>query len=134
MKAYSLDLRQKILEIYKKEKISQRQLAKRFGVSKSFVQSLLRRYRKEGTVAKKPHGGGKPRLLTSTQIEQLRQLVTDNKDATLDELCELLYQKIQVKVSRSTMGRILQQMNLKRKKKPSTPVNTTLGVGIEILV
>jgi transposase len=29
MKAYSIDLRQKIIDVYEKEKISQRQLAKR---------------------------------------------------------------------------------------------------------
>ncbi|MCX7595236.1 MAG: transposase [Fischerella sp.] len=118
MKAYSLDLRQKIIDIYNTEQISQRQLAKRFGVSKSFVQTLLRRYRKEGTIARKPHAGGKPRLLTSVHLEQLRHLVTENKHATLEELCELLYQKTQAKVSRSTMGRTLQEMNLVRKKKP----------------
>jgi transposase len=116
MKPYSLDLRQKIIEIYEKERISQRQLAKRFGVSKSFIQTLLKRYQKEGTIAKKPHGGGKPRLLTEEQLELLRQLAIENKNATLEELCEILYQKIQIRVSRSTMGRILQQMNLKRKK------------------
>ncbi|MEM6612472.1 MAG: transposase, partial [Cyanobacteria bacterium P01_C01_bin.72] len=30
MKAYSLDLRQKIIDVHNKEKISQRQLARRF--------------------------------------------------------------------------------------------------------
>ncbi len=33
MKAYSLDLRQKIIETYETENISQRQLAKRFRVA-----------------------------------------------------------------------------------------------------
>ena len=37
MKAYSLDLRQKIVDVYQSESISQRQLAQRFGVAKSFV-------------------------------------------------------------------------------------------------
>ncbi len=33
MKAYSLDFRQKIIDVYNKEEISQRQLAKRFDVA-----------------------------------------------------------------------------------------------------
>ena len=39
----------------------------------------------------------------------------------------LLYQQTQVFVSRSTMGRILQVMNLTRKKKLSMPVNKTVS-------
>ena len=37
MKACSLDFRQKIVDVYKQEELSQRQLAKRFGVAKSFT-------------------------------------------------------------------------------------------------
>jgi len=38
MKAYSLDFRQKILDTYKTGGISQRQLAKRFCVTLSFIE------------------------------------------------------------------------------------------------
>ncbi len=41
MKAYSLDLRQKIIDVYLNEEISQRQLAKRFRVATSFIIKLL---------------------------------------------------------------------------------------------
>jgi transposase len=37
MKAYFTDFRQKILEVYENEQISQRQLAKRFRVALSFI-------------------------------------------------------------------------------------------------
>ena len=39
MKAYSLDLRQKIIDVYEQEEISQRQLAKRFSDYHSFKES-----------------------------------------------------------------------------------------------
>lgn len=42
MQPYSLDLRQKILEVYEQEKISIRKVAQRFHVAKSFVQKLLK--------------------------------------------------------------------------------------------
>ena len=42
MKAYSLDLRQKILRAYDQPLGSQRALAALFGVSQSFVEKLLR--------------------------------------------------------------------------------------------
>jgi len=44
MKAYSTDL-QKIIDVYGKEQISQRQLAKRFDVALSFIVKLLKQYR-----------------------------------------------------------------------------------------
>jgi transposase len=37
MKAYSLDLRQKVIDAYNYKEGSQRQLAKRFSVSLSFI-------------------------------------------------------------------------------------------------
>jgi transposase len=40
MKAYSLDLRQKIIDIYENESISQRHLPQRFPVSLSFIVKL----------------------------------------------------------------------------------------------
>lgn len=58
MKAYSLDLRQKIIDVYEQEEISQRQLAKRFNVALSFVVKLLKQYRATGKITPKPFAGG----------------------------------------------------------------------------
>lgn len=116
MKAYSTDLRQKVVEAYNNQEGSQRQLAKRFRVSISFVQSLLQRYRQVGTVEPKTHGGGNPPKLSPKQIEVVEQLVAEDNDATLKELCLLLEQRTQVKVSRATMGRIVLRLKLTRKK------------------
>ena len=54
MKPYSLDLRQKVVETYEAGGISQRQLAKTFRVTASFVQDLLKQKRESGTIAPKP--------------------------------------------------------------------------------
>lgn len=116
MRAYSIDLRQKIINTYHKEPISQRQLAKRFRVSLSFVQSLLKRYRIDGTMEPRPHGGGQSPKLTPQQLATVAELVAQKNDATLEELCDQLYQKTQIQVSRSTMGRLVQKLNLTRKK------------------
>lgn len=51
MKAYSLDLRQKIVDTYLEGGISQRQLAKRFKVALSFIEKLLKQYRENGSIA-----------------------------------------------------------------------------------
>ena len=54
MKAYSNDLRKKIIEAYQKKEGSLRKLAKRFSVSLSFVWRLIKRFRKSGRVTTYP--------------------------------------------------------------------------------
>ncbi|MEH2184022.1 helix-turn-helix domain-containing protein [Nostoc sp.] len=127
MKAYSTDLREKVINAYNNQEGSQRELAKRFSVSLSFVQSLLRRYRSSGTVEAKPHGGGQSAKLNSEQIALVMLLVEEDNDAILVELCERLQQRAGVKISRATMGRITQKLNLTRKKKQYIPVSDTLS-------
>jgi putative transposase len=55
MRAYSTDLRQKIIDAYNSEG-SFRNIAKRFSVSRSFVQKLVERYQDTGLVSALPHG------------------------------------------------------------------------------
>lgn len=117
MKAYSNDLRQKILEAYFKGEGSIRQVAKRFSVSKSFVEKILKRYRETGKIAALPRGGKVPAKLTTEQMLLVAQLVEEDNDATLEELCKRLNEKIQVRVSRATMGRVVVKLKLTRKKK-----------------
>ena len=120
MKAYSLDLRQKIIDAYTNHEGSIRQVAQRFKVAKSFVQKLLKRYREEGTLEAKAHGGGFASKLTQ-HLEVVQQLVAEDNDATLAELCKALEQRSGVRVSQSTLCRELQQLKLTRKKSPSMP-------------
>jgi transposase len=116
MKAYSVDLRQKIMDAYNEQEGSQRQLAKRFRVSLSFIENLLKRYRSEGTVEPRAHGGGQLAKLNPEQEAVLATLVEENNDAILVELCDQLEQRVDVRISRATMGRYVQKLKLTRKK------------------
>ena len=58
MQSYSLDLRQKIIDVYEREEISQRQLARRLDVALSFIVKLLRQYRNTGNISPLPFNGG----------------------------------------------------------------------------
>ena len=82
MKPYSQDFRTKIIENQQKTNESIQQIANRFGVSYSFVGSLLKRYEAYSSVEPKPHGGGKPPKINSQQIEILSQLIEEDNDAT----------------------------------------------------
>ena len=110
MKPYSKNLRQKIIDTYLEEPGSIRQIAQRFKVSKSFVQKILKQYRETGTVAPLAHRGGKSPKLNSKQINLVAELVKQNNKVTLQQLCNMLESKTGVKVSRSTMSRIVRQL------------------------
>lgn len=124
MKAYSTDLRQKIIETYENERISQRQLAQRFRVTLSFIVKLLKQYRETGELAPKT-SPGRPRELDEAQMQGVQAFVEANPDLTLDELRAEVAQQYGVTVSRSTMCRVMKRLQFtrkKKKKKPFTPV------------
>lgn len=99
------------------EKTSVAKTAERFNVSYSFVWKLLNRYQETGKVEPLRHSGGAKPKLSPEQVAFVAQLVEQDNDATLEELCERLNETIGVKVSRATMGRVVQQLQLTRKKK-----------------
>ena len=132
MKAYSLDFRQKIIQVYENEAISQRQLAQRFCVALSFIQKLLKQYRETGKIAAKPFAGGVKLKLTSEQLVILAELIEANNDATLEELTHLFQEKTGVAISRATMGRMTQRLKMTVKKKPSTPAKKQVSESSEL--
>ncbi len=94
-----------------------RKLAKRFYVSKSFVQKLLKQDQQTGDIKPKPQGGNVPPKVQGEDLVTLIEIIEDNNDATLSELCELLEQKTKIRVSRATMGRISHDLDYTVKKK-----------------
>jgi transposase len=116
MKPYSLDLRQKIVERYQEGNISQRELARQFRVALSFIETLLKRYRETGSVAPKVRTQQTPTKLNPEQLKGLEQLVEAQNDATLEELRDRLAEQTGVRVSCTTINRMLAKLNLSVKK------------------
>ena len=86
MRPYSLDLRERILAAVDHQDGSIRWIARIFRVSTSFIVRLLQRRRAAGTVAPKPHRGGRPPALGPGDLERLAALVRKQPDATLEQL------------------------------------------------
>jgi transposase len=121
MSAYSRDLREKIVNACARQLGSQRAIAALFGVSRSFVEKLLHRYRTSGELGPKPHAGGQKPRLEAAARPALRRLVQAHPDATLEELCTHLAAETGLRVSVPTMCRVLQRLRLPRKKSRSRP-------------
>ncbi len=116
MKAYSLDLRRKIVESYDRGDKTQSAVAESFGVSLSFIEKLLRRRRITGDIVPLPHGGGMKPRLDKDAVAILRLLVKEYPDATLAELCDEVKKQRGIRVSAPTMCTVLKKLDLGRKK------------------
>lgn len=125
MKAYSLDLRQRVVDAYERGEGSLAEVAEFFRVSLFFIKKMLRLYRQGEGLEPKPHGGGAPAALHDSQREVLRAAVEERPDATLKELQQVLASKCRVKVSEATICRELQKLNLPRKKNASSQASAT---------
>lgn len=108
------------MAVYHQGETSQRQLAKRFDVALSFIEKLIKQEKETGSIAPKGHAGGAQPKLMPEHKQVVADLVTANRDATLVELCDQLEGQVGVRVSRSTMGRIVQQLKLTVKKNISS--------------
>lgn len=117
MKAYSLDLRQKVLAAALKGDRTIREVAELFEVGTSFVNKLLDLHRTGQDLAPRPHGGGYPARLLPHHEKRLRSRVQKDKDATLEELRTHLAEQDGLSVSVSTVSRALIRLDLGRKKK-----------------
>ena len=126
MEAYSLDLRERILLACADDSETREEIAESYGVSRSFVQKLLRRWEEGDSVEARPRGKGpSPSLGEGRWVRKIRQIVSSDSDATLSELCVALAESGGPHVSRSTMCRALRAIGLPLKKSPCTPANGT---------
>ena len=116
MGEYSLDLRQRLVEAVEQGLGTKREIARLFSVSENFLYKLLRQQRQLGHFEPLPHGGGAVAKLDSTARSHLQTLVEADPDATLSELAERLHRRHRIQVSRATICRALQQLDLRRKK------------------
>jgi transposase len=116
MKAYSLDLRQRVLEAALSDKHTIAEVAALFGVGTTFVNKMLSLHRQGQDLAPRPHGGGQKARLSATHHKMLRSEVRRHNDATIAELRAHLADEAGVEVSIPTLGRVLQQLGLGRKK------------------
>ena len=125
MKSYPVEFRQKILDCYYNEPISQRQLAKRFCVTLSFVQKLLKQSRETGDIRPKTYRCGRHLKLTPEQMIVLGKLIEENNDATLAELSKLFLERTGIVLSVATVARIAERLRITRKKTLHPPARET---------
>jgi len=123
--ALSLDLRQRIITAWQNGEGTWRDLAERFGVGEATVDRLVARFRRTGSVAPDPHGGGQSALVPDEQLPVVRRLLDAAPDTTVAELAEQYRREVGLRVSRSTMSRAVARLGYTRKKRPSSARSAT---------
>jgi len=124
MKAYSTDLRERVVASVENGECNIPEAARRYKVSEPSIERWLARKRRTGDCAPLPHAGGVPRKLAVAEAV-IRAAVKAQPDRILQELCEVVEQKIKIKSDPSMMSRELVRLRLPRKKSRSMPASGT---------
>ena len=118
MRAYSMDLRQKIVSAYEGGHGTLDEVADTFEVGRRTVARFVSLARSGGGLWPKPHGGGYPASLDDRALTLLRERVGSRPDATLSELGDYLRSRAGLSAHPATVCRALHRLGLPRKKKP----------------
>jgi len=112
MKTYSMDLRQRVIDACDSKVETRAQTAKRFKVSISWIQKLLLLRRANGSIAAKPHGGGRQAKFQGEALLKLQKLIEERSDATLQELLD----QMGTDASIMAVARALERLGYRHKK------------------
>ena len=127
MRAYSLDLRERVVSAYEKGEQSIAEIAAQFSVGQTFLKKMLRQKRESGSLERLPSRAGAKKRLSEVHRRWLSKQVKEQPDATLTELQEGLHKTQKVSVSRATVSRELEALGLPRKKSRWSPVSAAIG-------
>ena len=123
MSAYSLDLREKIVESVKKG-VPKAESARRFGVDRATVKRYCKQLDERGTLEPRKAPGKKPKL-----DQKARKLLLEDLEerpwATHSQRAEFLFAVCGVRVSEATICRTLRRLSHTRKKDPQRQQNET---------
>ena len=114
---HPIELRERVVTAYKAGEGSFKELARRFMVGEASVNRWVSRERKTGSVAPLPMGGwNRERTVDEAGEALLRDLIDNNPDCTLGELCVEYRVARDVEVSTQTMSDAVRRLEYTRKR------------------
>jgi len=121
MKAYSVDVREKVLQAVD-QGYPREQIIKLLGVSRATIKRYLKQRRETGSIAPKAIPGRPPKKVGLLQAELMAQLQAQD-DLRLEDQCRLWEQTHGVQVSTTTMSEAIKRLGWTRKKRRWVPLN-----------
>lgn len=126
MKAYSLDLRKRIVEAVKSGQRT-KDVAERYGVSRWTIQDYMK-LDKAGKLEPVKHPG-QPRQLQGEDLEALKQQVKEHPDWTLEQRAIALALATGIELKKSAIGSYLKRLGITYKKRALSLQNEMSGSG-----
>lgn len=118
-RAYSLDLRERVVAAFDAGDMTDEQVAELFQVGEATVHRWKRLKRETGSlVPPPPRGGGNPPRVAPEKYELVREIVRAEPDLTIPEVAWEFHRRTGRSVSPAAMGRTLQRLGITRKKRP----------------
>ena len=128
-RAYSDDLRRKLLEAHEQGEGSLAELAKRFRVSEGWAYKISAARTRTGKMERSAGGKrGRKSRITAAVLEYLRSRVKQQPDRTLVELQEDLRNDQDIEIGITWLWMVLREMGLRLKKSHSAPPSRTTSV------
>ncbi len=122
MKAYSMDLRKRVLAMCDAGRTT-REVARVLDVSEAWVRRLKQRRREEGIVGPRPSGGRRHGHFEPVHLEQLQAWLCQHPDATLEWLLGRVERKMGLRCSVMAVCRAVKKLGWSLKKKRFEPTN-----------
>ena len=113
--ALSIDLRERMVSAVK-DGMSRRGAAERFGVAASTAIKLVDQWRRTGDVCPQPQGGDKRSQRIEAHAEEILALVEEVPDITLGEMAVHLDETYGLRVSQSSVWRLLDRHGMTFRK------------------
>jgi transposase len=123
MSAYSLDLREKIVESVKRG-VPKAETARRFGVDRATVKRYCNHLDERATLEPRKAPGKKPKL-DEKATKLLAKDLEERPWATHSQRAEFLFAVSGVSVSEATVCRAVRRLSRSRKKEPKEQQNET---------
>lgn len=98
MKAYSMDLRERVIAYCDSGSKKITEVARLFNVSRPWIYTLLHRREKEGSIAAYKRSGGRKAAFHGETLEELDRYVAENSDTTLKEIKEHFSDRVQCSI------------------------------------
>ena len=113
-RAYSSDLRARVLSACEAAEVDRSEIARRFQVSRSTLFRWWKQWREEGRREAKPHAGGTEREIDPAV---LHALLEEKNDRTREELATLYAAQTGRAIHPASVSKILRREGISRKKK-----------------
>ena len=94
MKAYPIELRQRVLQAVDTGLGTRDEIAIIFRVSTFWIRKLLRQRSQTGDIAPLPPNSGRKPAFRGSDLERLDDFITENPDSTLEEIKEYFSGKV----------------------------------------